>query len=84
MTFVIASVRAHPEAQSNNSRLGFGTGLQGNACDAIKSGEMKQQDLVDRVTRSFTLLMDAGLFDPLEEQQYLLLELTQSLCTAIT
>eukprot|EP01043_Picozoa_sp_COSAG02_P036586 COSAG02_NODE_2689_length_8234_cov_3.337185_6_plen_387_part_00 len=47
-----------------------GGGLQSNACDAIKSGEMKQQDLVDRVTRSFTLLMDAGLFDPLEQQQY--------------
>ena len=47
-----------------------GGGLQGNACAAIESGEMKQQDLVDRVTRSFTLLMDAGLFDPLEQQQY--------------
>ena len=77
-----ASARAHRGAQSNYSRLGFATGLQGNACDAIKSGEMKQQDLVDRVTRSFTLLMDAGLFDPLEEQQYLLLELTRTLLTA--
>ena len=41
-----------------------------HACDAIAAGEMKQQDLVDRVTRSFTLLMDAGLFDPLEVQEY--------------
>ena len=41
-----------------------------HACDAIAAGEMKQQDLVDRVTRSFTLLMDAGLFDPLEQQEY--------------
>ena len=31
---------------------------------------MPQQELVDRVTRSFTLLMDAGLFDPVSEQTY--------------
>ena len=38
--------------------------------DAIAAGEMKQQDLVDRVTRSFTLLMAAGLFDPLEQLRH--------------
>ena len=41
-----------------------------HACDAIADGLMPQQELVDRVTRSFMLLMDAGLFDPIERQSY--------------
>jgi hypothetical protein len=40
------------------------------ACAAIASGEMKQQDVVDRVSRSMGLLMDAGLFDPVAMQSY--------------
>lgn len=31
---------------------------------------LSQSELVARVTRSFTLLMDAGLFDPVEIQSY--------------
>ena len=46
-----------------------GGGLKA-VCDAIKSGEMQQQDLVDRVSRSIGLLMDAGLFDPVGIQTY--------------
>jgi hypothetical protein len=33
-----------------------GSGLK-SACAAIASGELPQQELLDRVTRSFTLLM---------------------------
>ena len=40
------------------------------ACAAIESGEMTQQDLVDRVSRSMGMLMDAGLFDPVSIQTY--------------
>ena len=46
-----------------------GGGLKA-ACAAIESGELPQSELVARVTRSFTLLMDAGLFDPVSIQQY--------------
>ena len=46
-----------------------GSGLA-STCAAIANGEMPQSELVARVTRSFTLLMDAGLFDPVEIQQY--------------
>ena len=45
-------------------------GLMGHACAAIKEGLMSQADLVARVNRSFTLLMDAGLFDPVAIQLY--------------
>merc|ERR1719502_1594074 len=41
-----------------------------NVCDAISEGLIKQEDLVARVTRSFTLLMNAGLFDPVDIQTY--------------
>lgn len=47
-----------------------GRGLMGNVCAAIEQGLMSQADLVARVTRSFKLLMDAGLFDPVEGQAY--------------
>ena len=40
------------------------------ACAAIEEGLMTQDDLVARVNRSFTLLMDAGLFDPVKMQTY--------------
>ena len=41
-----------------------------HACDAIDEGLMTKADLVARVNRSFSLLMDAGLFDPVEIQTY--------------
>ena len=46
-----------------------GSGLN-SACAAIESGELSQSELEARVTRSFTLLMDAGLFDPVAIQKY--------------
>jgi hypothetical protein len=41
-----------------------GAGLMDHACDAIKEGLMSEDDLVARVNRSFTLLMDAGCVPP--------------------
>merc|ERR1712216_591772 len=41
-----------------------------DVCNAIQEGLLPQSELVARVTRSFTLLMNAGLFDPVEIQNY--------------
>ncbi len=45
-----------------------GGGLVNHICDAIAAGLTTEAELEARVTRSLTLLMDAGLFDPLELQ----------------
>ena len=45
-----------------------GGGLVNHICDAIAEGLTTEADLEARVTRSLSLLMDAGLFDPLENQ----------------
>ena len=45
-----------------------GGGLVNHICDAIAEGLTTEAELEARVTRSLTLLMDAGLFDPLELQ----------------
>jgi beta-glucosidase len=50
-----------------NSNCGGGLNA---ACAAVAAGLLPQAELEARVTRSFTLLMDAGLFDPLERQTY--------------
>lgn len=47
-----------------------GGGLVNHICDAISEGLATVEDLEARVTRSFTLLMDAGLFDPPSLQTY--------------
>lgn len=47
-----------------------GGGLVNHICSAISKGLATVADLEARVTRSFTLLMKAGLFDPLEMQEY--------------
>ena len=47
-----------------------GGGLVNNVCAAIAEGLTTEAELEARVTRSLTLLMDAGLFDPPEQQQY--------------
>ena len=62
-----AAAKAIVDGKMNSN---CGSGLMGHACDAIAQGLMTQQDLVDRVTRSFTLLMGVGLFDPVELQTY--------------
>ena len=46
-----------------------GGGLVGNICAAIGEGLATVADLEARVTRSLTLLMGAGLFDPVDQQQ---------------
>eukprot|EP00040_Diaphanoeca_grandis_P010065 m.51547 g.51547 ORF g.51547 m.51547 type:complete len:852 (+) comp21462_c0_seq2:24-2579(+) len=47
-----------------------GGGLVLHACEAVASGLATQADLEARITRSLTLLMNAGLFDPIELQPY--------------
>ena len=44
--------------------------LTGNMAQAIKDGQATMADVEARVTRSLTLLMKAGLFDPPELQVY--------------
>ncbi len=46
-----------------------GGGLVDNICPAIAEGLATVEDLEARITRSLTLLMKAGLFDPVEAQQ---------------
>ena len=64
-----AAAKAIVDGRMNSN---CGGGLMEHACAAIEEGLMSRSDLVDRVTRSFTLLMDAGLFDPVELQARLL------------
>ena len=45
-----------------------GGGLVKHVCAALDAGQITEDDLEARITRSFTLLMQAGLFDPLELQ----------------
>ena len=47
-----------------------GGGLVGHICAAIAEGLTTEAELEARVERSLTLLMNAGLFDPVELQQY--------------
>jgi beta-glucosidase-like glycosyl hydrolase len=47
-----------------------GGGLVGHICSAIDKGMASMDDLTARVNRSMTLLMAAGLFDPVEGQSY--------------
>ena len=47
-----------------------GGGMTDHICDAIAEGLTTETELDARVTRSLSLLMDAGLFDPVELQPY--------------
>ena len=47
-----------------------GGGLVNHICAAIAEGLTTETELEKRITRSLTLLMNAGLFDPLENQPY--------------
>ena len=42
----------------------------GHICDAIADGLTTEAELEARITRSLSLLMDTGLFDPLENQTF--------------
>ena len=52
-----AAAKAIVDGRMNSN---CGGGLMNHVCDAIEEGLMTQDDLVARVNRSFTLLMDAG------------------------
>ena len=62
-----AAARALVDGMMNSN---CGGGLTDHVCDAIEAGLASNADLEARLTRSFTLLMRAGLFDPLEDQMY--------------
>eukprot|EP00041_Stephanoeca_diplocostata_P027723 m.769002 g.769002 ORF g.769002 m.769002 type:complete len:798 (-) comp23234_c0_seq1:921-3314(-) len=62
-----AAAKAIVDGRMNSN---CGSGLMQHACDAVAEGLMTQADLVARVTRSLTLLMNAGLFDPVALQTY--------------
>jgi beta-glucosidase-like glycosyl hydrolase len=47
-----------------------GGGLVGSVCAAIGEGLTTEDELDQRVRRSLRLLMEAGLFDPLDKQTY--------------
>ena len=53
-----AAAKAIVDGRMNSN---CGGGLMNHVCDAIEEGLMTQDDLVARVNRSFTLLMDAGV-----------------------
>jgi beta-glucosidase-like glycosyl hydrolase len=60
-----AAARALVDGLMNSN---CGGGLVDHICDAIAEGLATEADLDARVTRSLSLLMDAGLFDPVEDQ----------------
>ena len=60
-----AAARALTDGMMNSN---CGGGLTDNICSAIASGLASETTLDARINRSLTLLMKAGLFDPIEDQ----------------
>lgn len=62
-----AAARALADGLMNSN---CGGGLVNNICAAIEEGLTTEAELEKRIERSLTLLMNAGLFDPLADQTY--------------
>eukprot|EP01044_Picomonas_judraskeda_P016228 COSAG03_NODE_2849_length_2409_cov_1.548485_2_plen_120_part_00 len=50
--------------------INCGGGLTNHICDAISEGLVEESVLDASLERSISLLLDAGMFDPLEGQEY--------------
>jgi hypothetical protein len=48
----------------------IGGGMTNHICDAISEGLVEESVLDASLERSLSLLLDAGMFDPLEDQEY--------------